>query len=79
MWVKSKINKKGEFGWSDYYLKIPGMTFLDEEGDSVWVGFCLPGEKANDRHIEIIDHNDLIKIQYHRQATNCWPQPMPKV
>jgi len=76
MWVKSKIYKKGGHGWNDYYSKVPGMTFLSEEGECVWIGFCMPASKIDDRHIEIVDYNDLMKIQKHREAANISPLPM---
>jgi protein associated with RNAse G/E len=78
MWVKSKISKKGDYGWNSYYCKIPGTTFLADEGDSVWIGYYIDRNMVNDRHIEILDVNDLIKIQHHREAAKYYPQPMEK-
>lgn len=78
MYIKLKISKKGHHGWNDYYSKIPGYTFLDEDGkDYVWLGFC--GEILPEGCLEITNYDELLKIQKHRELTHFYPQPMEKV
>ncbi len=72
-WYKAKVTKDK---YASYYEKIPGYTFMGEDGKDCFIGFAsvIPPEGC----LEITDMNDLMKIQMHREACHYYPQPMEK-
>jgi len=73
MWLRAKITQKE---WINNYSKIPGYTLLEKEKDGVWIGSY--GIGVNLKATQIVNLEDLRKIQLHREAINWRPKPMEK-
>ena len=74
VWLKAKVDFKK---WATHYSKIPGYTFLEKDKEGEWIGFC--GAGINSNVSQIINVEDLRKIQIHREAIGWYPRPMEKV
>ena len=59
--------------WTDYYSKIGSYTFLGEDKQAKQVRIGFLSVKPPEGCLEIIDTDELLKIDAHRRATNYMP------
>ena len=70
-WVKQLVSFKE---YEDYYRYNNTYTFLCQEENGIWLGFCIVGEIP--LKCKLATYEDLALIDQHRRARNIRPFPI---